>query len=557
LESPQRNFFRCGFCGFSWVDPRFLVDEETSRRRYLLHRNNHSHEGYTRFLSSIIERALTYTGAQKNMKILDWGSGPHPVTASILAHRGFEAVSWDPFFANEHTPEQEAFDMALCIETAEHFIKPRQDFSRFARCLKPGGWAFIHTHTVSQEDGDFLRWWYIQDCTHVSFYSEKSLEILAAMNSLSFVVLEGGKLAVLRRPLPVLVVGGINQDIEARTYNSLLPHDSNPGTLHFSPGGCGRNIAENLSRLGMGTEFAGAVGDDVFGAGLRESSKSLGIGISGLQVIMGKTTSAYVSRLDPRGDMAAAVSAMALFDCFTPEAASAAVEQAAVSGYGRSFGGNPAAPFSAVLLDGNLLPETLLFIRRRFPDLPCWLDPVSGTKMRRLADYGGGIGLAGLEGIKLNFFEAQELLGIAVDPENPVCLERLFPKIKERLNGTSIVYITLGGGGVVRIDRLGAVWYKVPEIEPVSATGAGDAFLAAAVRQRILGGPDRDPDKLADLAAGTAGAYLTLQSPQTVSSALTGESLELLILTTMQKTVQRPFHRDKNVYIVYQSMPIK
>ncbi len=43
----------------------------------------------------------------------------------------------------------------------------------------------------------------------------------------------------------VCVVGGANVDIEGRVLKTLLPGDSNPGTVIRSPGGVGRNIAES------------------------------------------------------------------------------------------------------------------------------------------------------------------------------------------------------------------------------------------------------------------------------------------------------------------------
>ncbi len=49
----------------------------------------------------------------------------------------------------------------------------------------------------------------------------------------------------------VTVVGGANIDIHGRSEKVLRPNDANPGTVHVSAGGVGRNIAENLVRLGI------------------------------------------------------------------------------------------------------------------------------------------------------------------------------------------------------------------------------------------------------------------------------------------------------------------
>jgi pseudouridine kinase len=489
----------------------------------LLHRNDERNEGYTGFLTDIIDRALECAGDFR--QAVDWGSGPKPVAAKLLARRGVETVLWDPFFADSHRPQKESCDAAFCIETAEHFAEPRRDFQAFAETLKPGGWGFVHTRIAPRDDADFLAWWYVQDITHISFYSAESLRILGDMASLSLVRIEGDSFAVFRRPLPVLVAGGINLDIEGRPYRAPILRDSNPGRIHFSPGGCARNMAENLSRLGTPAELVTAAGDDVFGEGLIESTKAAGVGVEGVALCQGSITSTYLSLLDERGDMTAAVSGMDIFDNFTPRLVEPALERAVDSACKRSFGGDSQFPFSKLLLDGNLLPETSLYIHERFPDLPCWLDPVSVMKTRRIAEYQDGILFKDLEGIKLNALEANALIGnVCVEPVHQL-LNRLKPHFK------GLIYVTLGGAGAVRSDPSGTMHYRCPETEPVSATGAGDAFLAGLLRRRLLGTTGGEED----LIAGSACAYLALQCPQSVPPDLSAEMLETLILQWLFK----------------------
>ena len=49
----------------------------------------------------------------------------------------------------------------------------------------------------------------------------------------------------------VTVVGGVNVDIGGQPAGALVPQDSNPGTVGMSLGGVGRNIAHNMSLLGL------------------------------------------------------------------------------------------------------------------------------------------------------------------------------------------------------------------------------------------------------------------------------------------------------------------
>ncbi|MEZ5220286.1 MAG: PfkB family carbohydrate kinase [Ilumatobacteraceae bacterium] len=46
------------------------------------------------------------------------------------------------------------------------------------------------------------------------------------------------------------VIGGANIDMKAQSRARAATHTSNPGRTSMTPGGVGRNIAENLARLG-------------------------------------------------------------------------------------------------------------------------------------------------------------------------------------------------------------------------------------------------------------------------------------------------------------------
>ncbi|WP_422487302.1 PfkB family carbohydrate kinase [Gudongella sp. DL1XJH-153] len=68
----------------------------------------------------------------------------------------------------------------------------------------------------------------------------------------------------------VAVIGGINMDIAGFPHGQLIPGDSNPGKTMLSPGGVGRNIAENIALLGNRVEMYSVVGDDMYGKKLIE-----------------------------------------------------------------------------------------------------------------------------------------------------------------------------------------------------------------------------------------------------------------------------------------------
>jgi hypothetical protein len=197
LKTPRKKFFRCGGCGFSFLHPDFLPSEEAALARYTLHQNDDDNEGYHHYISKIIDRALFYAGNVET--VVDWGSGPNPLASKIMREKGLSVFSWDPNFSANENPRKAFYDAGICIEAAEHFINPQKDFAAFFAALKLGAYAFIHTHLAPNDDDDFLRWWYTEDITHVSFYNKRSLEILGNMNRAKLITIEDNKLVVFRK----------------------------------------------------------------------------------------------------------------------------------------------------------------------------------------------------------------------------------------------------------------------------------------------------------------------------------------------------------------------
>jgi hypothetical protein len=197
INNPRRTFFRCDECCFSFLHPDLIPDEEAALTRYKQHHNDDNSKGYHQFLSQIIERALYYAGNVQT--VIDWGSGPNPAASNIMRNQGLSVFSWDPYFSAADIPQKAYYDLGICIEAAEHFIQPQKDFSAFFETLKPGAFAVIHTHLAPKDDNEFLRWWYTEDITHVSYYSVRALELLGEMNNAKLITIEKDKLAVFKK----------------------------------------------------------------------------------------------------------------------------------------------------------------------------------------------------------------------------------------------------------------------------------------------------------------------------------------------------------------------
>jgi len=225
----------------------------------------------------------------------------------------------------------------------------------------------------------------------------------------------------------IAVVGGSNVDIQGFPINHLTLGDSNPGRIVITPGGVGRNVAENAARMGSEVRLISAFGDDEGAALLVKSLSDAGVDISASCVLDDHRSSSYLCILDESGRLHVAVSDMELAAEITPEL----VER-----------GREAIEWSSVcVIDANLPSATIDHICRSFPARRVLLDSVSEAKAPRAA---GSLGR--LYAIKPNRREAEVLTGVSIRSDDDL------PRAAERLHGQGItaVFISLGARGLRR-----------------------------------------------------------------------------------------------------------
>jgi pseudouridine kinase len=111
-------------------------------------------------------------------------------------------------------------------------------------------------------------------------------------------------------PVPrVIVIGGANVDIKGRVSGAFVGATSNPGEVTMSVGGVGRNIAENLARLGLCASLLTVLGDDANGRLVREATANAGVDLS-LSLTGPAATGTYLVILDRKGELQSAVNDM-------------------------------------------------------------------------------------------------------------------------------------------------------------------------------------------------------------------------------------------------------
>ena len=180
LTSDQKTYWSCSNCGGKFLDKNFLLKNNDEKERYLEHNNEINDPEYRSFLSKLViplkEKILP------SSKGLDFGCGHGPALADMLKKDGFEVLLYDPFFYPDTNVLSQQYDFITCTETAEHFYDPFKEFNTLNNLLKPGGWLGIMTCFLTTDDM-FENWYYRRDPTHVTFYAEKTFQVIASQRN--------------------------------------------------------------------------------------------------------------------------------------------------------------------------------------------------------------------------------------------------------------------------------------------------------------------------------------------------------------------------------------
>ncbi|MGI9383409.1 MAG: class I SAM-dependent methyltransferase, partial [Methyloligellaceae bacterium] len=176
LSIDGRDYWQCEVCEARFLDPHQQPGPQAERDHYLLHENDPGDPRYRKFLSKLAEPLLEKLGA--GMCGLDYGCGPGPALAAMLREAGQCMSLYDPFFHPDLQRLSQTYDFIVCTETAEHFHRPADEFDRLDTMLRPGGWLGVMT-CFQTDDALFADWHYRKDPTHVVFYRETSLRMIA------------------------------------------------------------------------------------------------------------------------------------------------------------------------------------------------------------------------------------------------------------------------------------------------------------------------------------------------------------------------------------------
>jgi hypothetical protein len=193
----KKTFFYCFNCELIFLDKKFYVTKKNEKNQYDHHNNSLENDGYVKMFENFLDYTLSDLTKVKNA--LDFGSGPTPVLAELLKRRGLEVEYFDKFYQPKKIYKTKKYDLITSTEVFEHLENPKEVLNLLSNHLNPNGIISLMTLFHTNIESDFLKWWYRRDPTHITFFTPKTIEIMAKECGLKLLKHDSKRVIVLKK----------------------------------------------------------------------------------------------------------------------------------------------------------------------------------------------------------------------------------------------------------------------------------------------------------------------------------------------------------------------
>ncbi len=193
----KHDWFQCPQCALRFVPPDQRPSPGDEKARYDTHQNDPGNAGYRSFLNRLFQPLSSKL--ESGASGLDFGSGPEPALAQMFTDAGFPCEAYDIFYAPKTELLEREYDFLACSETIEHFFRPREEFERFLKLVRPGGWIGIMTQLYDEAAKPFDQWFYANDITHVCIFARATFQWLEKQYGLPAEYHPGGVILFQKR----------------------------------------------------------------------------------------------------------------------------------------------------------------------------------------------------------------------------------------------------------------------------------------------------------------------------------------------------------------------
>ena len=288
------------------------------------------------------------------------------------------------------------------------------------------------------------------------------------------------------------VIGTVFVDCKGFADGPYAPTGRNLGSIRFVHGGVGRNVAENMARMGIPTTFVSSVDDSALGREVIERLNDAGVDTRYVGRAERNGMGMWLAILDERGDLAGSISQMPdlrTMECIVAER-----------------GGEIVGESSHVLLELDLnasLSAAVLELAKLHGKpvygLPGNMDVVleKPELLSRLACF------------ICNHIEAERLIGqplMELTPERQRDILGAFAKSRS----LPMIVVTMGAQGCVYWSADGEFGHQPAfPVQVKDSSGAGDAFFSGTVMGLMHGLKLQDA-----VVCGAKVAGWTIESPE-------------------------------------------
>ncbi|KAM4748686.1 uncharacterized protein WCC33_006060 [Rhinophrynus dorsalis] len=330
-----------------------------------------------------------------------------------------------------------------------------------------------------------------------------------------------------------VVIGGINVDFIAKAAHDKMEFggQTNPGRVHQSFGGVGRNLADCLSRLDVRPLFISAVGQDDHSSSVIQYCSHMDM--SGVARLEGLSTATYFAVITDSGELSLGLGDMDIHQQIT---------ETYVSQFADSLCGSP-----LVCIDGNVPLSTIQYVCEiaRRSSVPVCYEPTDVDKAAKPFLSDSWTALTYVSPNLRELISINRTLGYTVPYDVPCALDEIIdlaislslPLLEHLL----CVIVTLGANGVllcghgkggalsispktkIPTGELYALHYPAAPItgeEIINVSGAGDSLMAGLL-SGILSGLDIDTC----VRMGLLAARLSLRSYGPISKLISPASI--------------------------------
>lgn len=299
----------------------------------------------------------------------------------------------------------------------------------------------------------------------------------------------------------VFCIGGMNVDRKYYFKDDLVFETSNPTRSEAFVGGVGRNVCENLGRLGFVPYILSVAANDFDFELIKNESGSF-VNFDYVSTFPKAKTGSYSALLDKNGDLILALADMDIYDYMTLE-------------WIRSYE-ELLKNAQLIILDLNTPKDVVSWLIEfsRINDIDLVVISVSSPKMDRLPKD-----LKGLKFLITNQDESAAYFSMDIKTEED------FLSLGEKWIKTGLenVIVTRSTESCLYKNKVGEkILFNPPLANKVlDVTGAGDSFSAGIIYGLLMGYEIKKTIELA-----LTNAYETVQVAETVRKNLTDKALE-------------------------------